>query len=89
MESVVTCPPGDKSPLAQSVLQLLLSGDYADMSFTFDTTDLVHCSTCAECKHFSKQNSRAEIPVHRVIVGTRCDWFRRALLSGMKESIER
>ncbi|XP_073245445.1 uncharacterized protein [Porites lutea] len=89
VESVVTCPPGDKSPLAQSVLQLLLSGDYADMSFTFDTTDLVHCSTCAECKHFSKQNSRAEIPAHRVIVATRCDWFRRALLSGMKESIER
>ena len=89
MESVVTCPPGDKSPLAQSVLQLLLSGDYADMSFTFDTTDLVHCSTCTECKRFSKQNSRAEIPAHRVIVATRCDWFGRALLSGMKESIER
>lgn len=30
-----------------------------------------------------------EIAAHRVIVATRCDWFRRALLSGMKESIER
>lgn len=30
-----------------------------------------------------------EIPAHRVIVAARCDWFRRALLSGMKESIQK
>ncbi|CAG5118911.1 unnamed protein product [Candidula unifasciata] len=30
-----------------------------------------------------------EIKAHRVIVAARCDWFRRALLSGMKESIDR
>lgn len=29
------------------------------------------------------------IKAHRVIVAARCDWFRRALLSGMKESIDR
>ena len=29
-----------------------------------------------------------EIPAHRVIIASRCDWFRRALLSGMRESIE-
>jgi len=30
-----------------------------------------------------------EIPSHRVIVAARCDWFRRALMSGMKEAIQR
>ena len=30
-----------------------------------------------------------EIQAHRVIVAARCDWFRRALLSGMKEAIDR
>ncbi|GFO38386.1 kelch repeat and BTB domain-containing protein 4 [Plakobranchus ocellatus] len=30
-----------------------------------------------------------EIRAHRVIVAARCDWFRRALLSGMKEAIDR
>ncbi|KAL9955418.1 hypothetical protein ACROYT_G036744 [Oculina patagonica] len=88
VESVITCPPGDKSPLAHSVMQLLISGDHADMRFILDKTDLSHNATCAECKRISEQNS-LEIPAHRVIVATRCVWFRRALLSGMKESIER
>lgn len=30
-----------------------------------------------------------EIKAHRVIVASQCDWFRRALLSGMKEAIDR
>jgi hypothetical protein len=29
------------------------------------------------------------IQAHRVIVAARCDWFRRALLSGMREAIDR
>lgn len=89
MESVITCPPGDKSPLAHSVMQLLISGDHADMRFILDKTDLSHNASCAECKRISDEQKSLEIPAHRVIVATRCDWFRRALLSGMKESIER
>ena len=88
MESVITCPSGDKSPLAHSVMQLLISGDHADMRFILNKTDLSHNATCAECKRIIEQNS-LEVAAHRVIVATRCDWFRRALLSGMKESIER
>ncbi|CAL1539140.1 unnamed protein product [Lymnaea stagnalis] len=30
-----------------------------------------------------------EIKAHRVLVAARCDWFRKALLSGMKEAIDR
>lgn len=29
------------------------------------------------------------IKSHRVIVAARCDWFRRALLSGMREAIDK
>ena len=29
------------------------------------------------------------IKAHRVVVAARCDWFKRALQSGMKESIDR
>lgn len=29
------------------------------------------------------------IKAHRVIVAARCDWFRRALLSGMREAIDK
>lgn len=29
------------------------------------------------------------IRAHRVIVAARCDWFRRALLSGMREAIDK
>ena len=29
------------------------------------------------------------LPGHCVIMAARCDWFRRALLSGMKESIDK
>lgn len=30
-----------------------------------------------------------EIPAHRVILASRCHWFQRALLSGMRESIDK
>ncbi len=30
-----------------------------------------------------------KVPAHCVIIASRCDWFRRALLSGMRESIDK
>lgn len=35
------------------------------------------------------EGEKQEFPAHRVVVASRCDWFRRALLSGMKESIQK
>lgn len=84
VESVMTCPNGDKSPLARSVMQLLVSGDHVDLTFVLNRADVTHCSTCAKY-----EANKSEISAHRVIVATRCSWFKRALLSGMKESIER
>lgn len=36
-----------------------------------------------------KEVETYQIPAHRVVIAARCDWFRRALLSGMRESIDR
>lgn len=84
VESLVTCPPGNKSLLARSVMQLLVSGDHADMKFELNKVDKTHCPTCAKY-----ETNKVEIRAHRVIVAARCSWFKRALLSGMKEAIER
>lgn len=35
------------------------------------------------------EEEKTIIKAHRVIVAARCDWFRRALLSGMREAIDR
>lgn len=35
------------------------------------------------------EDEKLIIKAHRVIVAARCDWFRRALLSGMKEAINK
>lgn len=35
------------------------------------------------------EEEKTTIKAHRVIVAARCDWFRRALLSGMREAIDR
>ena len=39
--------------------------------------------------HKEKEVDIHKIPSHCVIVASRCDWFRRALLSGMRESIDK
>lgn len=35
------------------------------------------------------EEEKTIIRAHRVIVASRCDWFRRALLSGMREAIDK
>lgn len=35
------------------------------------------------------EEEKTTLKAHRVIVAARCDWFRRALLSGMREAIDR
>jgi hypothetical protein len=71
--------------LSKCMGAVLKTGQYADMKFlicdgnkpllTEDSTDDQDASNCLQA--------------HRVILASRCDWFRRALTSGMKESIER
>lgn len=63
-----------------------------------DYTDAISSSAGAvggctpACEKHEEEESETEIVeimAHRVIVSSRCDWFRRALLSGMKEAIDR
>eukprot|EP00794_Sanderia_malayensis_P009047 gene9047-10014_t len=64
--------------LSKSLRHLLETGKYSDMEF--------HVSSDG-----NKDEDGAEVvfKAHRVVVATRCEWFNRALHSGMKESIER
>lgn len=73
------------SNLSRCMGAVLETGQYADMTFliahgsesatTNESTAAPHASNC--------------LLAHRVVLASRCDWFRRALTSGMKESIER
>ena len=70
------------SQLASFCYKLFLSKDGADMEF--EIHDVVEDG---------EKRERTVVPTtiraHRVVVCSRCPWFRRALTSGMKESIEK
>lgn len=90
------------SSLAQHSLHLLQSLEGADMEFEIrdpvspeDGSNSPRCpkspaSSASQHSPTSPSTSPTTIlKAHRVIVSSRCPWFRRALNSGMKESIER
>ena len=62
------------SDLAPFCYKLFISKEGADMEFEI---------------HDDTEETVETIRAHRVLVSARCGWFRRALTSGMKESIER
>nr|CAD7461669.1 unnamed protein product [Timema tahoe] len=80
VESLCMPPKSCDSVLSKSAMELLRSSTATDMSFQIMASqespeDCVEDSTCC-------------VQAHRVIVAARCDWFRRALLSGMREAID-
>ncbi len=67
------------------------SGDVV-VDHTSSTTEEGEEAAAAEVHthtHRDKEVDVHKIPSHCVIVASRCDWFRRALLSGMRESIDK
>lgn len=69
-------PLASKSHLAQKVLLLLDSKEFSDLEFLLPgDTD--------------PQELNLVVKAHRVILAARCRWFYRALLSGMREAIDR
>jgi len=69
-------PMASQSALARSVLQLLETEDNVDFEFILPAD--------------SGSSSAAQIlKAHRVVLAARCHWFHRALLSGMREAIDR
>lgn len=83
VESLCISPSATNSALSQFSLKLLKSGFRTDMVF-----EVVN-STNGEHAEGSEVEEQCVIRAHRVIVAARCDWFRRALLSGMREAIDR
>nr|CAH0099042.1 unnamed protein product [Daphnia galeata] len=69
-------PMASKSPLARQVFLLLESQNYSDLEFVLPSD-----ADASQVSHLVK--------AHRVILAARCRWFHRALLSGMREAIDR
>ena len=65
-----------QSLLARRVLHLLESEDHADLEFVLPADP-------------ETNQVGALVKAHRVILAARCRWFYRALLSGMREAIDR
>ncbi|XP_055954606.1 uncharacterized protein LOC126812091 [Patella vulgata] len=89
IESLCVSPQPRDSTLATKSKQLLKSGTTTDMIFQIvqePVGDIVIDHTKLE---HSENHDVYEIHAHCVIVSARCDWFRRALLSGMRESINK
>lgn len=80
------------STLSKLCLQLLKSGIGTDMEFEIIVSNSSSEQTVREHTHEVSSPVEFEsctIRAHRVIVAARCDWFRRALLSGMREAIDK
>ncbi|XP_075220250.1 uncharacterized protein LOC142323850 isoform X2 [Lycorma delicatula] len=97
VEGLCVSPLSRNSRLSKAAIQLLKTGQDTDMVFEITPSqDAQECvsspSTDQAVAATLPGNSPEEIcslKAHRVIVAARCDWFRRALLSGMREAIDR
>ena len=82
--NITSSSPTSNNLLARSLESLLSSSSYSDLEF------IISEKTNAEGSgNDDGVTSQVVLKAHRVIVATRCEWFRRALGSGMKESIDR
>ncbi|KAG1683580.1 Speckle-type POZ protein-like [Nymphon striatum] len=82
-------PPRKESRLPQNALQLFKSGRSTDMLFEIYTSQDELDGNFSFAKKDPSAEGKYVIKAHRVIMAARCNWFQRALLSGMKESIEK
>lgn len=88
-------PNAAQSSLSKNALRLLHSGQLTDMEFEVigsggspvSPPSVPHTDQLPDANDL---DSKAHIfRAHRVIVGSRCEWFNKALSSGMQESINR
>ncbi|KAK3802051.1 hypothetical protein RRG08_064644 [Elysia crispata] len=82
----VICPPDVDG--GDIIIDHIASQDAAEAEGAVGGTNSANPAT-AEGEEEEVEVEVHEIKAHRVIVAARCDWFRRALLSGMKEAIDR
>ncbi|XP_061196240.1 uncharacterized protein LOC133204507 [Saccostrea echinata] len=96
VESLCIPPPSKKCILAQNALELFRKKRNTDMVFEIilvrDMGDIVIDHTHGDPIERQEDDHDVEIhqiPAHCVILAARCNWFSRALLSGMRESIDK
>lgn len=89
IQSVCTSPTTDLSIIADYLLDMLRNGIGTDMEFEIITVKLAAEPEDANSNLNGIEEERCIVLAHRIIVAARCDWFRRALMSGMKEDIDR
>lgn len=75
-------PTASQSSLSKNALRLLHSGQLSDMEFEIQVNN--------SSEHLINDDDEIHtFKAHRVIIAGRCEWFRKALLSGMQEDINR
>lgn len=91
VESLCVPPAAGNSTLSKLSLQLLKNDLGTDMEFEVVVAALEASGTesCDAVANAAVEEEKFVIRAHRVIVAARCDWFRRALLSGMREAIDK
>ncbi|XP_071813633.1 uncharacterized protein [Apostichopus japonicus] len=98
VESWKTPPTSGESRLARLLSDLFDSGEDTDMVFEIiqvkeEPADIIVDHTQGGTPVETQGSERVEevrvLKAHRAIIAARCDWFRRALMSGMRESIDK
>uniref|UniRef100_A0A0K2TSK0 BTB domain-containing protein n=2 Tax=Lepeophtheirus salmonis TaxID=72036 RepID=A0A0K2TSK0_LEPSM len=82
LEDLITPPKADRNTLA-SIIGKLWPTNEGDIEFVIKPSIFSHEDES------SPEKRSVVIKVHGLIIASRCDWFRRALTSGMKEAIEK
>lgn len=78
--------------LSQGCNKLLASQDYSDMKFILASNNAPLAPSHDDATTGGEDRTAVAgvvIPAHRVIVAARCEYFKRALRSGMKEAIDK
>ncbi|XP_064635771.1 uncharacterized protein LOC135492948 isoform X2 [Lineus longissimus] len=96
VESLCIPPFARDSSLAKSALELLHQGENTDMLFEVVSISeggdtIIDHSEEEPVPRTDRERDIdiRQIKAHCVVISSRCDWFRRALLSGMRESIDK
>uniref|UniRef100_A0A1B6MP93 BTB domain-containing protein n=1 Tax=Graphocephala atropunctata TaxID=36148 RepID=A0A1B6MP93_9HEMI len=94
VEGLCMPPLSRNSRLSAAAIQLLRSGVGTDMVFEVVPSpeggeSVINQVGVEVASGVVPAEEVCSISAHRVVVAARCDWFRRALLSGMREAIDR
>ncbi|KAG4075849.1 hypothetical protein HA402_003675 [Bradysia odoriphaga] len=83
-------PPAlSQSTLSKNAIRLLHSGQFSDMEFEIIVPAAPTKNSSSTQDDGSSQLQVHTFRAHRIIVASRCEWFHKALTSGMQESINR